>query len=139
MIAAAVEGAGDGCGVLAVTVLTSLDADLLSAALGRPVSSVSDEVSRLARSSREAGAHGVVCSGHEAARVGSEHGGRLVTLVPGVRLEGDASHDQSRVVTPRAAAIAGATYVVLGRTVTAAKDPVLALGQVIDELFAASI
>jgi orotidine-5'-phosphate decarboxylase len=139
MIAAAVEGAGDGCGVLAVTVLTSLDADLLSAALGRPVSSVSDEVSRLARSSREAGAHGVVCSGHEAARVGSEHGGRLATLVPGVRLEGDASHDQSRVVTPRAAAIVGATYVVLGRTVTAAKDPVLALGQVIDELFAASI
>ena len=134
MIAAAVEGAGAGCGVLAVTVLTSLDQIGLSEALGRQVASVSDEVSRLARVARDARAHGVVCSGHEAARISAEHGGNLATLVPGVRLAGDSVNDQSRVVTPAAAAKAGATYVVLGRTVTASPEPTAALNRIIDEL-----
>jgi orotidine-5'-phosphate decarboxylase len=136
MIAAAVEGAGAGCGVLAVTVLTSLDRIGLSEALGRPVVSVSDEVSRLARVARDAGAHGVVCSGQEAARILSEHGSSLATLVPGVRLAGDSVNDQSRVVTPAAAANAGATYVVLGRTVTAAAEPTAALDRILAELSA---
>jgi len=134
MIAAAVEGAGEFCGVLAVTVLTSLDADLLSLALGKPVASIPDEVSRLAQAAGVAGAHGVVCSGLEAARIRAEHGGRLATLVPGIRLTGDSANDQSRVVTPRDAAHAGASYVVLGRTVTAAPDPVAAMGRVIEGL-----
>lgn len=134
MISAAVEGAGHGCGVLAVTVLTSLDQSALSEALGRPVVSVSDEVSRLARVAREADAHGVVCSGHEAARISAEHQGRLATLVPGVRLPGDSVNDQSRVVTPAAAAIAGATYVVLGRTVTGASEPMKAMSRILAEL-----
>jgi orotidine-5'-phosphate decarboxylase len=134
MVAAAVEGAGSHCGVLVVTVLTSLDAELLSRTLGRPVASVSEEVSRLAWVAREAGAQGVVCSGHEAARVAQEHSGRLATLVPGVRLAGDSAHDQSRVVTPEGAARAGCTYMVLGRTVTAAPDPVAAMGRVIEAL-----
>jgi orotidine-5'-phosphate decarboxylase len=135
MISAAVEGAGDGCGVLAVTVLTSLDQSALSEALGRTVVSVSDEVSRLARAAGEAGAHGVVCSGHEAARISVEHEGRLATLVPGVRLAGDSVNDQSRVVTPADAANAGATYVVLGRTVTAAPDPMAAMTRIMAELW----
>lgn len=134
MISAAVEGAGDNCGVLAVTILTSLDQAGLSEALGRPVTSVSDEVSRLARVARDGGAHGVVCSGHEAARISAEHGGRLATLVPGVRLAGDSVNDQSRVVTPSDAASAGATYVVLGRTVTAAAEPTAALERALAEL-----
>jgi orotidine-5'-phosphate decarboxylase len=134
MIAAAVEGAGAGCGVLAVTVLTSLDSAGLSDALGRPVEAVSDEVSRLASVAMAGGAHGVVCSGAEAARITAEHGGRLATLVPGVRLSGDSAHDQSRVVTPSEAARAGATYVVLGRTVTAAPDPADAMRRVLLEL-----
>jgi orotidine-5'-phosphate decarboxylase len=134
MVAAAVEGAGVQCGVLAVTVLTSLDVDQLSMAMGYPVATVADEVSRIAHQAREGGAHGVVCSGHEAARIFAEHGGRLATLVPGVRLPGDAANDQSRVITPRAAALAGSTYVVLGRTVTAAADPVLAMRKVIEDL-----
>jgi orotidine-5'-phosphate decarboxylase len=138
MIAAAVEGAGDDCGVLAVTVLTSLDGSALSEAMGRPVDSVSDEVSRLARVARGAGAHGVVCSGHEAARIAREHQGQLATLVPGVRLSGDSANDQSRVVTPADAARAGATYVVLGRTVTTASDPMAAMRRVLDELTASA-
>jgi len=134
MIAAAVEGAGGDCGVLAVTVLTSLDRDGLSAAYGKPVASVSDEVSRMARVALEGGSRGVVCSGLEAARISAEYGGRLETLVPGVRLAGDSADDQSRVVTPGDASRAGATYVVLGRTVTAASEPADAMLRVVREL-----
>ena len=134
MVQAAVEGAGTQCGVLAVTVLTSLDGRALSEAMGRRVDSVSDEVARLAVIAEGAGAHGVVCSGQEAARVVADHSGRLATLVPGVRLQGDSVQDQSRVVTPRDAAQAGATYVVLGRTVTAAADPVAAMERARAEL-----
>jgi orotidine-5'-phosphate decarboxylase len=134
MIAAAVEGAGQNCGVLAVTVLTSLDESSLSQALGKAVPSVSDEVSRVATIAREAGAHGVVCSGQEASRIAAENGKNLAILVPGVRLAGDSANDQSRVVTPADAVKAGATYLVLGRTVTAAPDPAAALGRVLDEI-----
>ena len=78
----------------------------------------------------------MVCSGHEVARIKSENGNRLATLVPGVRLAGDSANDQSRVVTPADAARAGATYVVLGRTVTASSDPVAAMERVLAELSA---
>ena len=88
MLVAAVEGAGDQCGVLAVTVLTSMDRQALSDAIGRSVESVSDEVARLATVAVAAGAHGVVCSGQEASRIASDFAGRLATLVPGVRLPG---------------------------------------------------
>ena len=132
MLAAAVEGAGDqgdtdGCGILAVSVLTSHSAADLGAAVGRPVPEVTAEVLRLAGLARAAGTHGLVCSGHEAAAVRAAHGDALAPLVPGVRLAGDAAHDQARVVTPEGAAAAGARYVVLGRTVTAAPDPVAAM------------
>jgi orotidine-5'-phosphate decarboxylase len=130
MLAAAVDGAGaqdgTGCGVLAVTVLTSLAAADVELAWGRPVASVQEEVLRLAGIARAAGTFGVVCAGTEAAGVVAAHGPALRVLVPGVRGPGDASHDQARVVTPAAAAAAGAAYVVLGRMVTAAADPVAA-------------
>lgn len=134
MIAAAVEGAGDQCGVLAVTVLTSMDAGAYSDATGKAVSSIPDEVGRLGRLASKSGAHGVVCSGHEVERIRSESADRLATLVPGVRLAGDSANDQSRIVTPADAARLGATYVVLGRTVTASSDPVTAMQRVLEDL-----
>jgi orotidine-5'-phosphate decarboxylase len=136
MLAAAVAGAGDQCGVLAVTVLTSTDAAALAAAWGRSAVVIGDEVLRLAGSAREAGAHGIVCSGQEAAAVRARFGGALRTLVPGVRFADGASHDQARVVTPAAARSAGASYVILGRAVTAAPDPVAALARARRELAA---
>jgi orotidine-5'-phosphate decarboxylase len=138
-MAAAVEGAGSGCGVLAVTILTSLDAAELESALGRRGVSVPDEVSRLAALARQAGAHGVVCSGHELGRLRAEHGSGLALLVPGIRLAGGPAHDQSRIVTPRAAAEAGATYLVIGRAVTAAPDPVRAMRAVLSDLSGAGL
>lgn len=130
MLEAAVEGAGHACGVLAVTVLTSLDAASLSEASGHTIARMEDEVLRLAELARQTGAHGVVCSGAEAAAVRAEYGNTLRILVPGIRLSGGARHDQIRVVTPEAAVAAGASYLVVGRAVTAATDPREALSAV---------
>jgi orotidine-5'-phosphate decarboxylase len=137
MLRAAVAAAREinpECGILAVTVLTSLDAAALGRIWGRPVADVADEVLRLAEAAAEAGAHGIVCSGLEAARVRDRFGDKLATLVPGVRLGGGDHHDQARVVTPRDAADAGARYVVLGRAVTAASSPRDAMKAVLADL-----
>ncbi|HEY9429051.1 MAG TPA: orotidine-5'-phosphate decarboxylase, partial [Gemmatimonadaceae bacterium] len=129
MIEAAVEGAGPECGVLAVTILTSLDAQVLGEVWGRPVADLTGEALRLADIARSAGAHGVVCSGHEAAAIRERHGDALKLLVPGIRLAGGDVHDQRRVVTPASAVAAGASYLILGRAVTAADDPLAALAR----------
>lgn len=126
MLRAAVDAAGDPerCGILAVTVLTSLAAADVARAWGRTTTlDVRTEVLRLAEVAAENGAYGIVCSGQEAAEVHARFGSRLALVVPGVRLAGGATQDQARVVTPAEAARAGARYVVLGRTVTAASDP----------------
>ena len=123
MVEAAVDGAGERCGVLAVTVLTSLDAASLGDAWGRGVERVEDEVLRLAELALAAGAHGIVCSGAEARLVRLALGDRLRILVPGVRPAGSARDDQARVVTPEVAREAGADYIVLGRAVTRAPSP----------------
>ncbi|MFA6166222.1 MAG: orotidine-5'-phosphate decarboxylase [Gemmatimonadaceae bacterium] len=133
MLRAAVEGGGS-TGILAVTVLTSMTQGDLEAARGHAVLSVGDEVLRLARAADAAGAHGIVCAGSEVAQVRAAHGDRLRTLVPGIRLGGTPSHDQARVMTPREAAAAGASYVVIGRTVTSADDPPEAMRCVLAEL-----
>jgi orotidine-5'-phosphate decarboxylase len=123
MLYAAVDEAGDRCGILAVTVLTSLDAAALSTSWGREIVSVEQEVLRLAELARSAGAHGIVCAAREAAAVRSAHGDALRILIPGLRLEVSPAHDQVRVATPKEAVEAGASYVVLGRIVTSASDP----------------
>ncbi len=139
MVRAAVAGANEGaderamgpsCGVLGVTVLTSFDAGTLKRAWGRDDTlTVQMEVLRLAALVASGGGVGVVCSGHEAAAVHSAFGDRLGLLVPGIRLPGGEAHDQRRVMTPLAAAAAGARWIILGRAVTAAADPVGAMRQ----------
>jgi orotidine-5'-phosphate decarboxylase len=136
MLEAAVKATeGTSCGVLAVTVLTSLDETEVASAWGRsghldlPV-----EVLRLSELAASAGAHGVVCSGREARRVTEAYGDRLAVLVPGVRAAGGAAQDQARVVTPREAKEAGARYVIIGRMVTAASDRRAAMDAVLQEL-----
>lgn len=143
MVAAAVAGAHEGaaegaaeggCTILGVTILTSLDGAAVGTAWGRPPVTVETEVVRLARVVREAGGGGVVCSGHEAAAVRAANGPALGLLIPGIRLAGGAVHDQRRVMTPSGAASAGARWIVLGRAVTAAADPPVALAAVHAEL-----
>lgn len=123
MVQAAVEGAGATCGVLGVTILTSLDAAMLRSAWGRKSLEVYGEVLRLAGDCAAVGAHGVVCSGLEAQKIGAKYGDKLKLLVPGIRPAGARSDDQKRTVTAAEAARAGANYIVLGRMITEAKDP----------------
>ena len=123
MLAAAVEGAGSRCGVLGVTILTSLDAAMLRTAWGRKTLEVYGEVLRLAGDCASVGAHGVVCSGLEASKIGAKYGDKLKLLVPGIRAAGAKTDDQKRAVTAAEAAKAGANYIVLGRMITQAKDP----------------
>jgi orotidine-5'-phosphate decarboxylase len=123
MIAAAVEGAGSRCGILGVTILTSLDAASLRSAWGRKTLEVYGEVLRLAGDCAAEGAHGVVCSGLEASKIGAKYGDKLKLLVPGIRKAGGKADDQKRAVTAAEAAKAGANYIVLGRMITEAEDP----------------
>ena len=127
MIEAAVEAAGPNCGVLAVTILTSLDSAALSEITGSEKANVGDAVLRLAELASAAKAHGVVCSGEEAAQLRSRFGTGLKLLVPGIRLPGDAPGDQARIVTPDSAVAAGADYIIIGRSITAAADPLEAM------------
>ena len=135
MIAAAVEGAREGrpdggCGILGVTILTSMDAAGVESAWGRTGVAVQDEVVRLAGLVESGQGAGIVCSGHEAAAVRGVFGDRLGLLIPGIRLPGGDAHDQRRVMTPAAAAEAGARWLILGRAVTGAADPVAAMAEV---------
>lgn len=135
MIRAAVDAAGQSCGVLAVTVLTSLTGEEIAAAWARADNvDVMTEVLRLAAVSASAGAHGVVCSGWEAGAVRAKFADELAILVPGVRATGANAQDQARVVTPRAASEAGAQYIVVGRMVTSATDRAAAMDDLLREL-----
>lgn len=135
MLRAAVEAATPECRIVAVSVLTSLDATALAAAWGRTTKvHVEYEVVRLARLAVDAGVGGLVCSGQEAAAVRKELGKRLMLVVPGIRFSEGASHDQARVATPADAVRAGADYVVVGRAVTSAADPVEAMNRLDAEL-----
>lgn len=126
MVRAAVDGAGSRTGILAVTVLTSFDDAAYAAATGLPAGPASAQVYRLALVAAAAGARGVVCAGAEAGEIRRNHGPAFGTLVPGLRMEGGATHDQARVSTPAEVVVAGATWVVVGRAVTAAPDPAAA-------------
>lgn len=135
MVRAAVDAAGESCSVLAVTVLTSLAVQDVAEAWGRDeTTDLTTEVLRLAELSASAGAHGVVCSGREAAAVRARFLERLAILVPGVRAAGGSVQDQARVVTPREASDAGARYIVVGRMVTAAADRAAAMDQLLRDL-----
>lgn len=138
MLRAAVEAAevtgGGSCGILAVTVLTSLNGEMLAAATGRFAVDITEEVDRLATIAQSANVYGIVCSGREAGAIRAARGTELKILVPGVRLAGDSAGDQARTVTPGEAAAAGADYIVVGRSVTRAADPGLAMRAVVAAL-----
>jgi orotidine-5'-phosphate decarboxylase len=124
MIRAAVRGAGGKLRVLAVTVLTSLDATALAEiGLAGPAEAA---VVRLARLAVGAGAGGLVCSPHEVRAVRAAVGPGPLLVVPGVRPPGADRGDQARVATPAEAVGAGADVIVLGRPLREAKDPLAA-------------
>jgi orotidine-5'-phosphate decarboxylase len=133
---AAADAAGEARPLLlAVTVLTSLDAAALSdiGVAGGP----RQQVLRLARLALAAGADGLVCSALEVSLLRDALGEAPVLVVPGIRPVGAAADDQARTMTPRAAAAAGADWLVVGRPITRAADPGAAAAAIAAEIGAA--
>ena len=118
--------------LLAVTVLTSLDSSALHATgvAGGP----RQQVLRLARLAVSAGADGLVCSAHEASMLRDALGAGPALVVPGIRPTGAATGDQSRTMTPREAADAGADWIVVGRPITGSADPGAAAAAIAAEI-----
>ncbi len=120
--------------LLAVTVLTSLDAEALHevGVAGGP----RQQVLRLARLALDAGADGLVCSAQEIATLRDALGPNALLVVPGIRPAGSDAGDQARTMTPREAAEAGADWLVVGRPITAAPDPAAAAAAIAADLAA---
>jgi len=137
MMAAAVEAAAmndshERTKVIAVTMLTSMDAsDVEAVGMRGPAA---DQVLRLADLALEAGVDGVVCSPLETARLRSHCGPEFLLVVPGIRPASAERGDQKRVMTPREAVEAGASYIVVGRPITQAADPVAAADAIVADI-----
>ena len=121
--------------LIGVTVLTSMQSeDLLELGLGN---SPLAQVTRLAGLSKESGLDGVVCSSHEVSELTSVFGNDFKLVTPGIRPSFTEKGDQRRVMTPRDALCLGSDYLVIGRPITQAKDPLVALGKILDEIITA--
>ena len=140
MMRAAAQAATEGAAmhgfarpiVAAVTVLTSMDECDLEA-VGQPTP-LHEQVIRLAKLTKSAGLDGVVCSPKEAAAVRELCGDSFVRIVPGIRPSWSATDDQKRFTTPKQALSDGASYLVIGRPITQADDPVEAAFRIAAEL-----
>ena len=127
MMEDAKAAAANGCKVVAVTMLTSLDErDLKRTGVA---GSAHDQVMRLAELAQLAGLDGIVCSGHEVGAVHKQWKEGFF-VVPGLRPGGKATGDQKRVVTPRQARDDGASVLVVGRPISRAEDPVQAAREI---------
>ncbi|HYA21115.1 MAG TPA: orotidine-5'-phosphate decarboxylase [Burkholderiales bacterium] len=135
MLAAAREAVGGVMPrplVIAVTVPTSMGSEELGELGIR--GEVATAVMRLARLAHQAGMDGVVCSGQEARQLKKQFGRDFCVVTPAIRPAQAVHDDQLRVVTPRQAALNGADYLVIGRPVTRAADPLQALQEINREM-----
>ena len=135
MMRAAVQAAAhpDSPRLLAVTVLTSMDAaDLSATGVPDPPEA---QVVRLAKLAHSAGVSGLVCSAQEVAAVRQALGQDVLLVVPGVRPAGEeGSDDQARVATPAQAIASGASMLVVGRPITRAPEPAKAAASILAEI-----
>ncbi|WP_394190749.1 orotidine-5'-phosphate decarboxylase [Pseudoalteromonas atlantica] len=129
----ALEQFGDDAPLLiAVTVLTSMDAAELSR-LGVD-KTPEEQVIYLAKLAKESGLDGVVCSAQEAKKLKAELGEDFKLVTPGIRPVGSDAGDQKRIMTPKQAIEDGSDYLVIGRPITQAADPVATLKEINDSL-----
>ncbi len=111
--------------LIAVTVLTSMsEQDLRDSGIDKPLPQL---VRELARNTLDSGLDGVVCSAREAAELRADIGDAALLVTPGIRPEWASADDQQRILTPRQALAAGASYLVIGRPITGHADPASAL------------
>jgi len=129
---AALDGVAGPPQLLAVTVLTSMDAEQLKAT--GVTLSPAEQAELLARTGWEAGIRGFVCSPQEVAALRALTGPEAVLVVPGIRPAGAASGDQKRLSTPADALSAGANYLVVGRPITQSPDPAQAAEAILQEM-----
>ena len=122
--------------LIAVTVLTSMDADDLKG-LGITLSPA-EQAEKLAKLTRECGLDGVVCSAHEAARFRQVIGSDFALVTPGIRPAGSDAGDQRRIMTPEQAKQAGVDYMVIGRPITQSANPAATLQSILKNLEDAS-
>jgi orotidine-5'-phosphate decarboxylase len=126
-LAGAVAEVGGGTKVLGVTVLTSLSAeDFIDMGIDPRFKNINELVLYRAWVARRAGCSGVVCSGLEVKKVKEEYGEDFIAVTPGIRLDTGKKDDQKRVVTPGFAVRNGADFIVVGRPIRDARDPVAA-------------
>ena len=118
--------------LLAVTVLTSMDAAQLEAT--GITASPADQVLKLAKLARQSGIDGFVCSAEEVAAVRAATGPQTLLVIPGIRPAGAAIDDQKRIATPSQAIAQGASMLVVGRPITQAKDPAAAAEDILNEI-----
>lgn len=129
------EGLAERPKLIAVTILTSLgESDIAEVGL---TGSPADNVLRLAKLTDDCGLDGIVCSPKEAALVRPEVADDFLLVTPGVRPATAATDDQKRVMTPADALSAGSSYLVIGRPITAAEDPLQSLQAIQAEIEAA--
>lgn len=132
-IAGATESGQPVPRLIAITLLTSLNARHLAFDLKIPLE-LPEYVLQMALLAQESGLAGAVCSPQEVAQLRQTCGDDFLLVCPGVRPTWAEAGDQRRVVTPAAALRAGANYLVIGRPITAAPDPVAAFEQICAEL-----
>jgi orotidine-5'-phosphate decarboxylase len=118
--------------LIAVTVLTSMDSAQLHA-VGIDATPA-EHVLRLARLTQQCGLDGVVCSAQECVMLRAELGNSFALVTPGIRPAAASTDDQTRVATPASARANGSDYLVIGRPITRAADPVVALRSILNEL-----
>ncbi|MBE9532927.1 MAG: orotidine-5'-phosphate decarboxylase [Proteobacteria bacterium] len=111
--------------LIAVTLLTSMDQATFEQ-IGLQ-GSITDTVLRLAKLTEENGLDGIVCSAQEAAKLRAQHNANFQLITPGIRPANSDKGDQHRTMTPKEALDAGSSYLVIGRPITAASDPMEAL------------
>jgi len=135
MMSAAREALGshaDRPYLIAVTLLTSMDQASFEQ-IGLQ-GTISDTVLRLAKSAENSGLDGVVCSAQEAHKLRQQHDERFQLVTPGIRPANSEQGDQHRTMTPAEAIAAGSSYLVIGRPITAAADPMAALAAIENSL-----
>ena len=134
-MAAALEGLTEGSEgkerplLIAVTQLTSTSKEMMNAEQ-RIEGEVIDSVVNYAKVAKAAGLDGVVCSPLEVIKVKENCGKEFVTVTPGIRLKSNNADDQVRITTPSMAREIGSDYIVVGRPITQAEDPVKAYKEI---------
>ncbi len=125
-----ISSASQKINLVAVTVLTSMDQQQLNGVGIKR--SPSESVLTLAETAMAVNMDGLVCSVHEVAEIRKKWGVQPMIVTPGIRLQSDQLHDQSRVATPQQAHDVGASYIVVGRPITRAVDPIATMNQYLE-------